>query len=118
MRLKYTDISIASVVLVLLSVFSVSAGEPTDRIRKTTDKLIEIVTNIIMLLILFYSHFTINSGVIVGEIFAFFAYINMFFRPLRNLAENFNTFQGALAALERIVVLFDKEIKIKDNEKF
>lgn len=45
MRLKYTDISIASAVLVLLSVFSVAAGEPTDRIKKTTDKLIEIVTN-------------------------------------------------------------------------
>jgi len=45
MRLKYTGIFIASVVLVLLTVFHAAAGEPTDRIRKTTDKLIEIVTN-------------------------------------------------------------------------
>jgi ABC-type multidrug transport system fused ATPase/permease subunit len=48
----------------------------------------------------------------VGVVFAFFSYINMFFRPLRQLAERFNMFQSAMAASERIFRLIDRPIKI------
>ena len=76
---------------------------------------LEIVSNCSLIIILLYSHSALGINLQVGEIFAFFTYINMFFRPLRQLAEKFNMFQSAMAAAERIFRLFDRKIKIKDG---
>src|SRR5208337_4366283 len=48
---------------------------------------IEVVTNISMILTLLVAHYWVGTALRIGEIFAFFAYINMFFFPLRQLAE-------------------------------
>ena len=69
--------------------------------------ILEIVSNASLLIILWYAHTSIGISVKVGEIFAVFAYINMFFRPLRELAEKFNMFQSAMAASERVFHLLD-----------
>lgn len=76
--------------------------------------IIEIVSNISMLVVFFYAHFIIGMSVRVGEIFAFFSYINMFFRPLRELAEKFNMFQSAMVASERAFKLLDRDISIRN----
>jgi ATP-binding cassette subfamily B multidrug efflux pump len=70
---------------------------------------IEIVTNASMILILLFSHAALGAAVKPGEIFAFFAYVNMFFWPLRQLAEKFNLLQSAVAATERIFGLLDEK---------
>lgn len=75
---------------------------------------IEVVSNIGMVIILFFAHLALGVSVQVGEIFAFFSYLNMFFRPLRQLAERFNMFQSAMAAAERTFRLLDTEITIKN----
>ncbi len=77
---------------------------------------IEIVSNISMVIIFWFAHGALGVSIHVGEIFAFFAYINMFFRPLRQLAERFNMFQGAMAAAERIFTLLDRDITVKNPE--
>ncbi len=74
--------------------------------------IIEIVSNISMIVVFFYAHSIIGISIRVGEIFAFFTYINMFFRPLRELAEKFNMFQSAMAASERAFNLLDMDIGI------
>jgi len=76
--------------------------------------IFEMVSILGMIVILLFSHFTLGISVQPGEIFAFFSYINMFYRPLRQMAEKFNTFQSAMAASERIFSLMDKEILIRD----
>ncbi|MGO9411036.1 MAG: ABC transporter ATP-binding protein, partial [Spirochaetia bacterium] len=73
---------------------------------------IEIVTNASMILILLAAHFWVGTTLHVGEIFAFFAYINMFFWPLRQLAEKFNLLQSAVAATERIFKLMDEKTTV------
>jgi ATP-binding cassette, subfamily B, multidrug efflux pump len=73
---------------------------------------IEVVVNASMVAILLFSHFALGVSLHVGEIFAFFAYVNMFFWPLRQLAERFNLFQAAMAATERIFVLLDEKVTI------
>jgi ATP-binding cassette subfamily B multidrug efflux pump len=73
---------------------------------------IEIVTNASMILILLFSHAALGAAVKPGEIFAFFAYVNMFFWPLRQLAEKFNLLQSAVAATERIFGLLDEKATI------
>ncbi len=75
---------------------------------------IEVVSNIGMVIILFFAHLALGVSVQVGEIFAFFSYLNMFFRPLRELAEQFNTFQSAMAAAERTFQLLDTGITVKN----
>ena len=75
---------------------------------------IEIVSNFSMVIILFFAHLVLGVSIFVGEIFAFFTYINMFFRPLRQLAERFNMFQSAMAASERIFKLLDTPMTIKN----
>lgn len=44
----------------------------------------------------------INGAMTLGEIVAFFSYIEMFFMPLRDMSEKFNILQAALAASERV----------------
>ena len=78
---------------------------------------IEIVSNLGMVIILFFAHKTLGVSIHVGEIFAFFSYINMFFRPLRQLAEQFNMFQGAMAAAERIFKLLDRPVTVKNTKE-
>ncbi len=73
---------------------------------------IEIVTNASMILTLYFAHRWVGTTLQVGEIFAFFAYINMFFWPLRQMAEKFNLLQSALAATERIFKLTDEKVSI------
>jgi len=74
--------------------------------------VIEIVSNVSMVIILIYTHFAIGKTVEIGVIFAFFSYINMFFKPLRQMAEKFNMFQSAMAAAERVFTLLDEKVVI------
>jgi ATP-binding cassette subfamily B multidrug efflux pump len=74
--------------------------------------VIEIISNVSMIIILLYMHSAMGYSLRVGLIFAFFSYINMFFKPLRQLAENFNMFQSAMAAAERIFKLLERNVTI------
>ena len=74
---------------------------------------IEIVTNASMILTLLFAHIWVGATLHIGEIFAFFAYINMFFWPLRQMAEKFNLLQSAVAATERIFKLMDEKVSIQ-----
>jgi ATP-binding cassette subfamily B protein len=77
--------------------------------------MIEVVSNVGMVIILVFAHVSLGEAVHVGEIFAFFSYLNMFFRPLRQLAEQFNMFQSAMAAAERTFRLLDTGITVKNT---
>jgi ATP-binding cassette, subfamily B, multidrug efflux pump len=76
---------------------------------------IEIISTGGMIVILIFSHFSLGITVRIGEVFAFFSYIHMFYRPLRQISEKFNIFQSAMAASERIFRLMDKKSEIITN---
>jgi len=76
--------------------------------------MLEIISNTGMILILGYAHFRVGLQLQIGTIFAFFAYLNMFYRPLREMAEKFNTFQSALAATGRVQLLLDRPVTIRE----
>lgn len=77
--------------------------------------VMELVSSVSMALVLLFSHFALGITVRVGEIFAFFTYVTMFFWPLRDLAEKFNTFQSAFAATERVLKLKDQEVTVRED---
>ncbi len=59
----------------------------------------------------------ISSEVSLGTLVAFPIFLSMFFRPIRMLADKFNTLQMGLVASERIFTLLDRKEKIKDTGK-
>ncbi|MDQ7029037.1 MAG: ABC transporter ATP-binding protein [Ardenticatenia bacterium] len=50
-----------------------------------------------------------------GVLVAFVLYVDRFFAPIRDLAQRYNTFQGAMVAGERIFELLDVEPEIRDR---
>lgn len=50
-----------------------------------------------------------------GVIIAFIMYLNLLFRPLRMLADKFNTLQMGMVAGERVLAVLDSEEHLQDN---
>lgn len=57
----------------------------------------------------------VENGVTLGALVAFPIYLNMLFRPIRMLADRFNTLQMGLVASERVFNVIDRTDKIEDN---
>ncbi len=55
------------------------------------------------------------SGVTLGALVAFPVYLDMLFRPIRTVANNFNNLQMGLVASERVFDLIDKDDHIENN---
>ncbi len=51
----------------------------------------------------------------LGNIFAFILLIEMLFRPLRQIADKFNTLQMGMVAAGRVFKILDTEIRIEDS---
>ena len=58
------------------------------------------------------------GGVTLGALVAFPIYINMLFRPIRVLADKFNTLQMGLVAAERVFGVLDRTDKIENSGDF
>ena len=52
----------------------------------------------------------------IGVLIAFIQYAQMFFRPLQELSDRFNTLQAAMASAERIFSLLDTPEKVTDKD--
>ncbi len=57
-----------------------------------------------------------RAAISVGVIISFVQYTEMFFRPIRDLAEKYNILQTAMASSERIFNLLDTQNPITDQE--
>jgi len=66
-------------------------------------------------IVLVYGGMLLMEGTLtVGTLIAFLLYIQRFFNPIFDLANFYNTVQGAMAAAERIFEVIDTEPQIKD----
>lgn len=78
----------------------------------------EIVSSIAVGLIVWYGGLQNVSNLgkeEFGTIFAFILLIDMLFRPLRQIADKFNTLQMGMVAANRVFKIFDTESVIEDN---
>ena len=81
----------------------------------------EIISAISIGLVVWYGAkevLNVNETMQVGVIIAFIMYINMFFRPIRMLADRFNTLQLGIVSSSRIMKLLDSEEHIPDNGNY
>ncbi|GEO03404.1 xenobiotic ABC transporter ATP-binding protein [Adhaeribacter aerolatus] len=67
------------------------------------------------LLVWYGARGVINEEVTLGTLIAFIMYIAMFFRPIRQIADRFNTLQLGVVSTERIVRLLDSKELISDT---
>lgn len=57
----------------------------------------------------------LEDQVTLGNLIAFIMYISMFFRPIRMIADRFNTLQMGVVSSERIFKLLDNDSQIQNN---
>jgi ATP-binding cassette subfamily B multidrug efflux pump len=55
------------------------------------------------------------TGVTVGKLIAFIMYIQMFFRPIRMIADRYNTLQMGIVSSSRIMNLLDDHEQVQEN---
>ena len=58
-----------------------------------------------------------ETGITIGKLIAFIMYIQMFFRPIRMIADRYNTLQMGIVSTSRIMNLLDNEEHIQQTGK-
>ena len=72
--------------------------------------LMELASSVAIALVIWYGGGKVLRATLsLGTLVAFLSYVQMFFRPIRNLAEQYGTMQQAMASSERIFLLLDNE---------
>ena len=78
--------------------------------------LVEIVSAAALGLMVWYGAKGVIEGhITLGVLVAFPVYLNMLFRPVRMLADKFNTLQMGMIAAERVFILLDDETFVEKN---
>lgn len=79
---------------------------------------VEIIVAIGIALIIWYGGGQVLQGVAtLGTVIAFVQLAQMFYEPVGDMSEKYNTMQSAMAASERIFGLLDEPVTIKSPEK-
>ncbi len=73
--------------------------------------VVEVITALAIGLIVWYGAYDSiqSTGAQFGTVVAFIMYVNMFFRPVRQIADRFNSMQMGMVAAERVFKLVDEE---------
>lgn len=56
-----------------------------------------------------------ETGITIGKLIAFIMYIQMFFRPIRMIADRYNTLQMGIVSTSRIMNLLDDHEQVQEN---
>ena len=77
----------------------------------------EVLPSIAIGLVVWYGglNAAVNSSVTAGEVISFIMMNNMLFRPLRQIADKFNTLQMGMVAAERVFKILDAEESENDE---
>ena len=77
--------------------------------------LMELASSVAIGLVIWYGGGQVlRTTLSLGTLVAFLSYVQMFFRPIRNLTEQYSTMQQAMASSERIFMLLDNDDMIPE----
>lgn len=78
---------------------------------------VKLVGNVTTGIVLLYGGYRVLHGeMTIGTLAAFLLYLRMFFEPMQEISQFFNTFQSASAALEKIAGVLAQQPAIRDPE--
>lgn len=81
--------------------------------------VVEVIVALTFALIVWYgTRGLMKDTVQFGQLTAFIMFINLFFRPIRAIADRFNNIQMGMVAADRIFTLLDEEENIEKDGKF
>jgi ATP-binding cassette subfamily B multidrug efflux pump len=81
----------------------------------------ELSTSITIGLLVWYGGLSViaqENGITLGSIFLFIQLTQMLFRPLRQIADKFNTLQMGMVAVQRVFALMDTDSHIADDGSY
>jgi ABC-type multidrug transport system, ATPase and permease components len=79
---------------------------------------VKLVGNIMTSIVLLYGGYRVLHGhMTIGVLTAFLLYLRMFFEPMQDITQFFNTFQSASSALEKVAGVISTPPGIKDPEQ-
>jgi ATP-binding cassette, subfamily B, multidrug efflux pump len=71
---------------------------------------VEIISAVALGLVIWYGGVqSLGGAITVGVLIAFIQYVRQFFEPIRNLSDQYNTLQSAMAASERVFDVLDHD---------
>lgn len=80
--------------------------------------VVEIISAMALALLVWYGTGEVLEGTLTfGALVSFMLYINMFFRPIRLLADQFNTLQLGIVSADRIFKILDDKAIIPENNE-
>lgn len=80
--------------------------------------VVDIVSSTALGLVLWFGGLRAMTGTLtLGVLIAFIQYTRQFFEPIRNLSDQYNTLQSAMAGAERIFGLLDEDFEITETAK-
>jgi ATP-binding cassette subfamily B protein len=78
--------------------------------------VVEILSAISLSLLVWWGVKDVLAGVVtLGDVFAYILFINMLFRPIRQLADRFNVLQMGMVGSERVFKILDTEAHLVDT---
>lgn len=79
---------------------------------------VKLVGNLTTGVVLLYGGYRVLNGeMTIGTLTAFLLYLRMFFEPMQEISQFFNTFQSAASALEKLAGVLAQRPGIKDPER-
>ena len=94
------------------------AGIKQIRVFAVFMPVMELLSSFAVALIIWYGGGkVIEEQLSLGELVAFISYIQLFFKPIRDIAEKYSIMQAAMASAERIFEFMDHKEKIPEPER-
>ncbi|HKL94816.1 MAG TPA: ABC transporter ATP-binding protein [Haploplasma sp.] len=79
--------------------------------------IIYLLSMIGLILVLYFGAIEVFAGILsYGILFSFYNYVDYFFNPIQNIAEEFNNLQNAYSSAEKIFSVLDFKPSIVDSE--
>ncbi len=80
--------------------------------------IIFVISNFALASVIYLSgRFVLDGALTLGTMYIFVNYINSFFQPIQQLAEQFSTLQNALASAEKIFTILDEKNTIVEDKE-
>jgi ATP-binding cassette subfamily B multidrug efflux pump len=93
------------------------AGMKQIRVFAIFMPVMDLFSSLTVALIIWYGGGKVVSEQLsLGSLVAFISYIQMFFRPIRDISEKYNIMQSAMASTERIIEFMDHKEEIPEPE--
>ncbi|MDX1440692.1 MAG: ABC transporter ATP-binding protein, partial [Rubricoccaceae bacterium] len=76
---------------------------------------VDLIATVALGLVLWYGGVeAMQETLTIGTLIAFIQYVRLFFEPVRNLSDQLNTLQGAMAASERVFDVLDTDTELEE----